>query len=226
MTEQTTAPDVPADPIDTPARRRGLPTTRLEAFSDGVFAIAITLLVLEIAIPLASDKDLVGALAEEWPAYLAYVISYLTIGWVWIGHSAITSHIERANAMFLRLNLLLLMAVAFLPFPTRLMAGYLGKSEPERVAVFIYGLLLLAIAVLMDVLWRYAVRSRELLKGDLSDDELRDLASKSTPGLVFLVASLIVAVVVPTAAVFCYLVVSAYLVVPFRPILRAMRRRD
>ena len=225
MTDQTAPSDDLTRSTDPPARRRGLPTTRLEAFSDGVFAIAITLLVLEIAIPLAADKDLVGALADEWPAYLAYVISYLTIGWVWIGHSAITSHIERANAMFLRLNLLLLMAVAFLPFPTRLMAGYLGNSEPERVAVFLYGLLLLAIAVLMDVLWRYAVRSRELLKDDLTDEELTDLASKSTPGLVFFVASLIVAVIVPTAAVFCYLAVSAYLVVPFRPIYRAVRGR-
>jgi uncharacterized membrane protein len=225
MTDPTPEPEGSTTLTDPPARRRGLPTTRLEAFSDGVFAIAITLLVLEIAIPLAAEKDLVGALAEEWPAYLAYVISYLTIGWVWIGHSAITSHIERANAMFLRLNLLLLMAVAFLPFPTRLMAGYLGKSEPERVAVFIYGLLLLAIALLMDILWRYAVRSRELLKDDLTDEELTDLASKSTPSLVFFVASLVVAVIVPTAAVFCYLVVSAYLVIPFRPIWRTLRRR-
>jgi uncharacterized membrane protein len=225
MTDTITPPDGTASPADPPARRRGLPTTRLEAFSDGVFAIAITLLVLEIAVPLAADKDLVGALADEWPAYLAYVVSYLTIGWVWIGHSAITSHIERANAMFLRLNLLLLMAVAFLPYPTRLMAEYLGNSEPERVAVFFYGLLLLAIAVLMDVLWRYALRSRELLRDDLRDEELTGLASKSTPGLVFFVGSLVIALIAPTVAVFCYLAVSAYLVVPFRAIYRTARGR-
>ncbi len=226
MTDQAQGHDALERVDDVPARRsRGLPTTRLEAFSDGVFAIAITLLVLEIAIPLAAEKDLVGALAEEWPAYLAYVISYLTIGWVWIGHSAITSHIERANAMFLRLNLLLLMAVAFLPFPTRLMAGYLGKSEPERVAVFIYGLLLLAIAVLMDVLWRYALRSKELLKEEMTDEELTDLASKSTPGLVFFLVSLVVAVIAPTVAVVFYLVISAYLVIPFRAIYRTARGR-
>lgn len=226
MTDRSTELDTLEQLTEAPSRRKpGLPTTRLEAFSDGVFAIAITLLVLEIAVPLAADKDLIGALVDEWPAYLAYVVSYLTIGWVWIGHSAITSHIERANAMFLRLNLLLLMAVAFLPFPTQLMAEYLGKSEPERVAIFFYGLLLLAIAVLMDVLWRYALRSRELLREDLRDEELTALSSKSTPSLVFFVFSLLVAFIAPTAAVVCYLVVSAYLVIPFRAIWRALARR-
>ena len=226
MTDTTSAPAEATPLTDAPARqKRGLTTTRLEAFSDGVFAIAITLLVLEIAIPIAADRDLIGALADEWPQYLAYIISYLTIGWVWIGHSAITSHMERANAMFLRLNLLLLMAVAFLPFPTQLMAEYLGKSEPERVAVFFYGVLLLAIAILMDVLWRYALTSKELLKDDMTDEELAALATKSTPGLVFFAISLVVAFVAPTVTVFLYLVISAYLVIPFRAIWRSLRRR-
>ena len=103
--------------------------------------------------------------------------------WVWIGHAAITSHIERANALFLRLNLLLLMVVAFLPFPTRLMADYFGNREPEQVAVVFYGFVLLAIAVLMGVLWRYAKVAQELLRDDLTDDELPTLTAKSTPGL-------------------------------------------
>ena len=155
-----------ADPTPDPSnlRARGLPLTRLEAFSDGVFSIAITLLVLEIAVPLAAERDLLGALAGAWPSYLAYVISFLTIGWVWIGHAAITSQMARADGLFLRLNLLLLLVVAFLPFPTRLMADYFGKSDPERVAVVFYGLVLVTIASLLVGLWRYARRSHELLR--------------------------------------------------------------
>ena len=204
---------------------RGLPTNRLEAFSDGVFSIAITLLVLEIALPLGADDDLVGALVNTWPAYLAYVISFLTIGWVWIGHSAITSHIERVDGIFLRVNLMLLMAVAFLPFPTKLMAEYLGKASPERVAVTFYGVLLLVIALLIEALWRYALRARELLRSELSDDELAGLTRKSTRGLALFVGSIVVGLFLPTLGVFCYLAASAYLVIPFRTIGRAIPRR-
>jgi uncharacterized membrane protein len=204
---------------------RGLPMNRLEAFSDGVFSIAITLLVLEIAVPLAADRDLVGALAEEWPAYLAYVISFLTIGWVWIGHSAITVHVQRADGLFLRFNLLLLMAVAFLPFPTRLMAEYLGKADPERVAVILYGCVLLVISLLIEALWRYAVATRELDGGELKDDELTGLTRKSTSGLGLFALAIVLGIFLPTLAVLVYLVASAYLVIPFRTIASAVPRR-
>ena len=202
-----------------------LPLSRLEAFSDGVFSIAITLLVLEIAVPLAADRDLVGALRDEWPAYLGYVISFLTIGWVWIGHAAITSHMERADGLFLRLNLLLLLVVAFLPFPTRLMAEYLGKSEPERVAVVFYGVVLLTIAALISALWRYARHAKELLRTDATDDELAALTAKSTPGLVGLLLATAVGVVVPSVGALCFLAVSTFLVIPFREIRDSIRGR-
>ena len=210
-------------PDSSKLRARGLPLNRLEAFSDGVFSIAITLLVLEIAVPLAAERDLVGALAGAWPSYLAYVISFLTIGWVWIGHAAITSQMARADGLFLRLNLLLLLVVAFLPFPTRLMADYFGKSDPERVAVVFYGLVLVSIAALLVGLWRYARRSHELLRSEVSQDEVSTLAAKATPGLLLLLLATAVGVVVPTLGALCFLAVSAYLVIPFREILGAIR---
>ncbi len=206
-----------------PARARGLPLTRLEAFSDGVFAIAITLLVLEIAVPLAAEQDLLGALAAAWPSYLAYVISFLTIGWVWLGHAAITGQMERADGLFLRLNLLLLLVVAFLPFPTRLMADYFGNSDPERVAVVFYGLTLVAISSLLVGLWRYAVHSHELLRRQVSDEELAALAGKARPGLAMLLLATAVGFIVPTLGALCFLAVSAFLVIPFREILGAIR---
>ncbi len=113
----------------------GLSTARMEAFSDGVFAIAITLLVLEIGVPTGSGDDLPRALVDQWPSYLAYLVSFATIGAVWLAHTVITEHIDRATSVLIRLNLLLLlMVVSFLPFPTRLMAQYVGQDDPERIA--------------------------------------------------------------------------------------------
>lgn len=119
------------------ARSPGYRTTRMEAFSDGVFAIAITLLVLEIGVPGGSEDDLLAAVVNQWPSYLTYLVSFSTIGAVWLEHSVITEFLDRATSALVRLNLLLLMIVSFLPFPTRLLGEYIGEDEPERVAVTI-----------------------------------------------------------------------------------------
>src|SRR5579862_233807 len=128
--------------------RRGLRTGRLEAFSDGVFAIAITLLVLDIAVPASAEAHLLRSVADLWPSYLGYVVSVSTIGAMWLGHVAITEYLERTDVGFVRLNLLLLLVIAFLPFPTRLFADYIGKDSPERVAATVYGLSLLLASTL------------------------------------------------------------------------------
>ncbi|WP_406300824.1 TMEM175 family protein [Embleya sp. NBC_00888] len=104
------------------------------AFSDGVFAIAITLLVLDIAVPPGSADDLAHAVFEQWSSYLGYVVSFATIGAVWLAHSAITEYLEYANIWLMRLNLLLLLAVSFLPFPTKLLSEYI-REGPHRIVV-------------------------------------------------------------------------------------------
>src|SRR5512136_2503166 len=106
----------PMDRAPTPSSRRA--KGRLEAFSDGVFAIAITLLVLEIAVPHVRGDRLLSGLLEQRPMYLAYFISFMTIGIVWIEHNALTDALDYVDAGFQRLNLLLLLFVGFLPFPT------------------------------------------------------------------------------------------------------------
>ena len=134
---------MPADE-DTPRGGRSFGKGRLEAFSDGVFAIAITLLVLEIAVhPPGSPLEQV---LHAWPSYLGYVISFLTIGAAWLGHTALTERLTRSDPIFLRINLLVLLVVTFLPFPTRLVADSLHEgTDAERVAVTVYGLTLLAV---------------------------------------------------------------------------------
>jgi uncharacterized membrane protein len=117
-------------------------TGRIEAFSDGVFAIAITLLVLDVGIPASELDDLGSAIFHEWPAYLGYATSFLMIGGIWLAHHGIFRRLRYANDAVMRINLLLLMAVSFLPFPTRLVAdairdddrGGLGPASARRRA--------------------------------------------------------------------------------------------
>ena len=228
MTEPGHTTVAPAPGTESPApvhRARALPKVRVEAFSDGVFAIAITLLVLEIAVPVGQEHDLIGALVALWPAYLAYAISFLTIGWVWVGHTAIIAHVVGIDRILVRLNLALLMAVAFLPFPTKLMGEYLGKSEPERVAVIFYGLVLLVIELLLAWMWRYVLQAHEIRHPDVSDDELAGVQSRMLPGIALFVVALGVSFVVPTVGVLLYLAISVFLLIPVRSIRRAIPGR-
>lgn len=198
-----------------PRRRRGLATGRLEALSDGVYAIALTLLVLDIAVPAHDDRHLLPAVVHLWPSVLAYVVSFSTIGASWLGHSVITEYLDRANPTFVRLNLLLLLFVAFLPLPTRLFADYIGRNAPERVAVTIYGIFLLLPSVLLWALWRYAVRHR-LVRADMADEEVRLLTQRLTPGLGGYVVLIAAGLFVPVIAVIGYLVIALFYIIPFR----------
>ena len=224
--QSTSGPGAGSTEPQAPARRiRSLPKVRVEAFSDGVFAIAITLLVLEIAVPLGSDHDLIGALAALWPSYLAYVISFLTIGWVWIGHTAIIAHVTGVDRFLIRLNLALLLAVAFLPFPTKLMGEYLGKSEPERVAVIFYGIVLLVIEVLLMAMWRYVIEAKDLRHPDVSEDELEGLRRRTLPGIALFLGAMVVSFIAPSVGVLLYLGICVFLLVPVSSIRRAVPGR-
>ena len=200
-------------------------TNRLEAFSDGVFAIAITLLVLEIGVPLGSEANLLEAILAEWPSYLAYLVSFATIGAVWVAHSVITEHVEGADPVFLRLNLLLLFFVSFLPFPTKLLGEYLGtEEEAVRVAVTFYGIALLLTSATTSVLWGWA-RHAELIGDSVRDADVRYLTHRLTPGLAGYVAIILVGVFQPVLAVLGYLLIALFFLVPVRE-LRASRRPD
>ena len=152
---------------DTPRARRLLGTGRMEAFSDGVFSIAATLLVLDIAIhpPGTALEQVLNA----WPFYLAYVVSFITIGAGWLAHTALTDRLARSDPLLLRINLLLLLVVAFLPFPTKLVSSALQHEGRERVFVTMYGLTLLAIRILGFALDAYA--RREHLYSPPQEDE-------------------------------------------------------
>jgi uncharacterized membrane protein len=197
-------------------------TGRLEAFSDGVFAIAITLLVLDIAVPAGAGNHLLRSFLDEWPSYVAYVVSFSTIGAMWLGHNAITEYLDHADTTFVRLNLLFLLFVSFLPFPTRLFAEFIEQDSPERVAVTIYGISLLLTATLLLVLWRYARRAR-LVRPEAGDEEIQLLTQRLTPGLAGYLILIVVGLFVPIAAVFGYFAIALFYIIPFRQVRPALR---
>jgi uncharacterized membrane protein len=149
-------------------------TGRLEAFSDGVFAVAITLLVLDIRPPseIETQSGLWHALGDLWPHYAAYAVSFLIIGIVWVNHHAVLaliSHVDRGLAF---LNLLLLMAIALIPFATALFAEYLSHGDPEHAAAAAYSIVITLMGAAFGALWIYASRGGRLLVPSFPRDQL------------------------------------------------------
>jgi len=140
-----------------------MPTNRIEAFSDGVFAIAVTLLVLEIRLP-EHDGSLTERLGDAWPAYVAYGISFVTLGIMWANHHTIFSLIDRSSHGLVVANLLLLLCVAFLPFPTSVLGEHLQGSDAEQhTAVVFYGASFAVTAAFYNVLWQTAAWRNRLI---------------------------------------------------------------
>ena len=189
---------------------------RTEAFSDGVFAIAITILVLELSIPEEGLRDLGRTILEQWPSYLAYATSFLTIGGIWLSHHSLFGRMQRVDRRMMQLNLLLLMMVSFLPFPTRLMAESISDADAERAAVIFYGLVLLVISTLLASLWRSAARRPDLLDPELGDEEIRRMSLAATPSIGFYVVVVVVGLLAPQVAAFSFLVVAVAVVITVR----------
>ncbi|MDH6115007.1 putative membrane protein [Kitasatospora sp. MAP12-15] len=149
---------------------------RVEAFSDGVFAIAITLLILEISVPKArTAHQLWHALGAEWPSYCAYLVSFLVIGVMWVNHHTVFSYIARVDRTLVFLNLLLLMVVAALPFPTALVAENLRTPQSAHLAVAVYGATMVAHAVTFVLFWFHVTRT-----GQCFDDRVDPRAARAT----------------------------------------------
>ena len=188
----------------------------METFSDGVFAIAITLLVLEINVPESAFENLWSGIAHQWPSYLAYVTSFLTIGGIWGAHHGIFRRLQYANKRLMVINLLLLMAVSFLPFPTKLMAEAIHNEGAARAAVIFYGGTLLVISLLLGALWGSAVLDRSVLRPEVGEDEIRAITRASTPHIGFYAAVIALAIFAPRVAIFGYLVIAVVALVRAR----------
>jgi uncharacterized membrane protein len=186
-------------------------TNRLEAFSDGVIAVAITLLVLGITVP-APSNDLAGALVDKWPEYAAYVTSFVTIGIIWINHHAMISRLREADHTILILNLLLLMTIGLLPFATELMARYLREPQGRSLAAAIYSGSFLLMSVAFATLNRLILLNRaHMLSTELPPAVRRHVLRRSIIGLApYLLATALAAVSAYVTLAICALVAAYY----------------
>ena len=130
-------------------------TARIEAFSDGIFTIAATLLVLNLQAPTLNSGKLSSSLLSQWPHYFAFAVSFVFIGIMWMNHHRLFSLIRKSENTLVILNLLLLLGVTFVPFPTAVLANYLGKPE-QRTAAALFNGTFFAIAIFFNLLWRYS----------------------------------------------------------------------
>jgi len=176
---------------------------RILALSDGVFAIAITLLILQIAIPARGQTDLPKALLKLWPQYLAYVLSFVVIARFWVTHHLAFRLIGRYDAGLVWLNLVLLTFVAFLPFPT----AVLGEHNGSPAAAVLYAAAVILGGTASAAYWWYASGPGRLLRPGVAPAQVRALRARGVSGPAFFALTLPVALFAPYAAEILWLLV-------------------
>jgi len=191
-------------------------TTRLETFSDGVFAIAITLLVLEIRVPHVEESEsLLVALLGLWPSYVGYAVSFLQIGVIWANHHNRFRLLERSDHGLLFLNILFLMCVAFIPFPTALLAEYIQGSEGERqTAIAVYSGTLAVTGIFFTLLWLYAVKDYRLVNRNLDSRLLRAMTRRYLIGAALYIVAFAIAFVSALASLVLIVGLALLFVLP------------
>jgi uncharacterized membrane protein len=189
-------------------------TGRLEAFSDGVIAVAITLLVLDLRVPAPGPHHaaLATALGRQWPSYVAYVVSFATIGIIWINHHAVILRLREVDWMILVVNLVLLMTIAILPFATSLMATYLTQAQGEHLAAALYACSLLVMSLAFATFnWQVLLRRPHLLHNQLEPARRREILKRTLSGIVPYAVAAVIAPVSPYATLaICALVALFY----------------
>jgi uncharacterized membrane protein len=187
-------------------------TNRMEAFSDGVMAVAITLLVLGIQVPKpAQGQSLIFELGQQWPSYAAYVTSFLTIGIIWINHHAMIDRLQRSDHVILILNLVLLMSIGVIPFATSLMAAYLRQSSGESVAAAVYSGSFLVMSIAFAVLnWAILLGKAGQIGEELSLAQRRAVLRRSIIGLIPYALATALAFVSPYLTLAICAVLAAY----------------
>ena len=166
--------------------------TRLETFADGVFAIAATLLILNVEVPDLGDHSLSHELLRLWPAYIGYVVSFVTIGIIWVNHHTVLDQLRNADRTFLFINVFFLLCIAFIPFPTRLLATYVRTDDGQAAAV-LYGITLTTTAVFFNLMWRYALGAGgRLLRADADRRVVDGITRSYRPGVAMYAGATIV----------------------------------
>lgn len=203
---------------NSPRIARGLSKGRVEAFSDGVLAVAITLLVLDLRVDVHGGS-LAAQLRHDWPSYAAYLISFFVVGVVWVNHHALFSlarHLDRTVVFY---NLVLLMFVTTIPFTTSTMAEYLREGGAnERVAIVLYGLSTEGMAVMFVVILGHLLR-HNLLHRPATPQESRSALRRFGLGSLLYPVVTLIGLVSPEAMLGCYVVLTGFYVTEQTPVL-------
>ncbi|GAA2135920.1 hypothetical protein GCM10009760_15010 [Kitasatospora kazusensis] len=185
-------------------------TGRVEAFSDGVFAIATTLLILDIHVPAGSGHELTAALAHQSPSYVAYVVSFLVIGVMWVNHHALFGLLAKVDRTLVFLNLLLLMVVAALPWPTALLAAHLQNTGDAKVAGVVYSGVMVAHALLYCTIWWYVTRDGHLFRPTIDTRAARATRTRFNVGALAYPATMALALLSPWAMLAVHALLAVY----------------
>lgn len=200
-------------------------TQRIEAFSDGVFAIAITLLVLDIRLPPTSDAaafSLANALVRLWPQLFAFVLSFLMIGIYWANHHYLLKLFRKTDHQFNLLNLLFLLCISIVPFPTSVLGQYWTDVSQRRTAVALYAIGMMLPAVAWCLKWMYASRGLRLLDPRLDENFVAALSRQYLWSVLLYAIGAIAAFIHPHASLaICVALTLLYLRTPMAPVLRA-----
>ncbi len=190
-------------------------TKRIEGFSDGVFAVAITLLVLGFHNPdtLLSDRDLGRWLLGQWPELLAFVASFATIGVMWINHHRMFTYIKRADTSLLSLNLLLLLLIVFVPFPTLLLADYV-LLPGQHLAALLYNGVYILLSICFNLLWRYATYTNRLLGENVNARRIQEITSQYKFGPLFYLFTFLLAWISPPVSLAANLLIAIFFALP------------
>jgi uncharacterized membrane protein len=182
---------------------------RLETFADGVFAIAATLLIIDVGIREGSEGALGHQLLHIWPQYLAYAISFITIGIMWVNHHRLIRQIERIDEPFLFLNLGLLACIAFVPFPTRILAEFV-RTNDGRASALLYGITLVVTSIFFISVWLYAAYGGRLLHPHADPRMVSGITRSYLPGSPMYAAATLVAFASPEASAALFGVIAAF----------------
>jgi uncharacterized membrane protein len=192
-----------------------------------VFAIAITLLIIEIAVPhVEGTESLYGKLLHLWPSYLGYAISFLVIGTVWANHHNRFRLISRSDHILLFVNILFLMCVAFIPFPTALLAEYIREEAHRSTAVAVYSGTLAVTAVFFTLLWLYAAGNYRLVDRSVDPSLLRSMTRRYVLGMLLYILAFALSFVSPAASLALIVILALVFVLPEPDGSRGARRRS
>lgn len=186
-------------------------TSRLEAFSDGVIAIAITLLIIEVKVPDVGAGELTRALGEQWPSYAAYVVSFVVIGIMWVNHHAIFEQIRTVDRGLLFVNLMLLLGIAFLPFPTALLAQYLDEGGSNAtVSAVVYSATMTFIGLAFLALQLYLRSHAHIAMPSYSRERADAAVRRTIVGPIAYAATIPLAFVSAPACLVVYAVIAVF----------------